>query len=148
MKKEWIKLLVISVLMVGCGSDTVSNNTEDSAANSVAQTPPAVQTQVEGTRTEVTPAYKAINNTGVGVEGKLGNYTVKLFANNNEEVKPQERHQGVVVKYDGQTSETMAIQSSYQGKEIVAAIYNGDNLVKVSDSVTVTDVPVVIIDVP
>ena len=135
MKRKCITLLAISALLVGCGGDTTSNN-RDATSDNV----------LESSTTKI-PAYKTINNKGTGVEGKLGNYIVKLFANNNEQIKPQERHQGVVVKYDGQTSETMAIQSSYQGKKIVAVIYNGDNIVKVSDSITVTDVPVVVIKV-
>jgi nitrous oxide reductase accessory protein NosL len=137
MKREWIKLLAISVLLVGCGGGDSTSTTSDTVA----------QTESSPSSTISTPAHKAINNTGVGVEGKMGNYTVKLFASSSEEVKPQERHQGVVVKYDGQTSETMAIQASYQGKDITAGIYDGDKLVKMSDSVNVSDAPVVIIDV-
>jgi nitrous oxide reductase accessory protein NosL len=138
MKREWIKLLAISVLLVGCGG----GDSTSTASDTVAQTESA-----SSSATATTPAYKAINNTGAGVEGKMGNYTVKLFTDSKEEVKPQERHQGVVVKYDGQTSETMAIQASYQGKDITAGIYDGDKLVKMSDSVNVSDVPVVIIDI-
>jgi hypothetical protein len=138
MKKEWIKLLAISMLLVGCGG----GDSTSTASDTVAQTESA-----SSSATATTPAYKAINNRGAGVEGKMGNYTVKLFTDSKEEVKPQERHQGVVVKYNGLTSETMAIQASYQGKDITAGIYDGDKLVKMSDSVNVSDVPVVIIDV-
>ena len=138
MKREWIKLLAIAALFVGCGNESTTSNGTTTASTNVAQTESA---------TSSAPAHKAINNTGAGVEGKLGNYTVKLFASTSEEVKPQERHQGVVVKFDGQSSDTMAIQASYQGKEITAGIYDGDKLVKMSESIGITDVPVVVIDV-
>jgi len=136
MKKEWIKLIAISVLLIGCGGGDTSSKSESTTSDTVAQTD-----------SSATPTHKVINNRGIAVEGKMGNYTVKLFANSSEEAKPQERHQGVVVKYDGQTSETMAIQAGYQEKEITAGIYNGDTLIKMSDSVKVTDTPVVIIDI-
>ncbi len=149
MKKELVKLLSISLLFIGCGSGESTSNNTSATANSATNTNSTATTQTANTpsNTSTTPAYKAINNRGIGVEGKMGNYTVKLFANNNETAKPQERHQGVVVKYNGETSETMAIQDTYKGKEIIAGIYNEDKLVKMSDSVSVTDVPVVIIDV-
>ncbi len=124
MKRRYIKIVAISLLFVGCGGENTAT-----------------------TNTEATPTHTAINNKGAGVEGKMDNYTVKLFANGSEEIKPQERHQGVVVKFNGKTSETMAIQASYKGKEITAGIYDGDKLVKMSESISITDIPVVIIDI-
>jgi len=136
-KQQLTKILAISLLFIGCGGN--STNT--------ATTTPEASVQVASTTDSTNaPVHKAINNRGVGVEGKLDNYTVKLYSDSEEKAKPQERHQGVVVKYNGKTSDTMAIQASYQGKNIVAGIYDGDKLVKMSDSVSVTDVPVVIID--
>jgi len=137
-KQQLIKALAISLLFIGCGGNSTQGNT---ATNSEASAQVA-----STTKSTNAPAYKAINNKGFGVEGKLDNYTVKLYSDSQEEIKPQGRHQGVVVKYNGKTSETMAIQESYQGKNIVAGIYDGDKLIKMSDSVKVTDVPVVIID--
>jgi len=131
MKRQIVKSLILSLLLVGCGSNT---NTE----NRVSDTTKSSTTSY---------SYKAINNSGSGVEGKLGNYTVKLFSNSKELKKPQDRHKGVVVKFNGQTSETMAIQASYEGKDIVASIYDGDKLIKQSAPIKVTDVPVVIIEI-
>ena len=129
MKKQLIEIVVISLLFIGCGGNSTGSNT----------------TTTENTNV---PTYKVINSRGIAVEGKLDNYTVKLYSDNEEEVKPQGRHKGVVVKYNGKTSESMAIQESYQGKNIVAGIYNGDKLIKMSDSIKVTDdVPVVIMDI-
>jgi len=129
MKKQLIEIVVISLLFIGCGGNSTGSNT----------------TTTENTNV---PTYKVINSRGIAVEGKLDNYTVKLYSDNEEEVKPQGRHKGVVVKYNGKTSESMSIQEIYQGKNIVAGIYNGDKLIKMSDSIKVTDdVPVVIMDI-
>lgn len=122
----------IAMTLIGCGEDGSTPTTEAAAASAKL---PTGYTQ------------KAINSQGNGVEGSMGQYTVKLMSNAEQAVEPQRPHKGVVVKYDGQTSSTMAIEEDYIGKSIVAAIYEGGNLVKVSDAVEVTDVPVVIIDV-
>jgi len=140
MKKQLIEIVVISLLFIGCGGNSTGSNTTTTSEDSV-----QVASTTENTNV---PTYKVINSRGIAVEGKLDNYTVKLYSDNEEEVKPQGRHKGVVVKYNGKTSESMAIQESYQGKNIVAGIYNGDKLIKMSDSIKVTDdVPVVIMDI-
>ena len=133
--KLTIKLLTtiaIMLTLVGCG-DNSSALTE--STTSIAKVP-AGYTQ------------KVINNQGNSVEGTIGKYTVRLLSNELQEIQPQQPHKGVVVKYDGQTSSTMAIEEAYIGKSIVAAIYDeGGKLVKTSGAVKVTDVPVVIIEV-
>lgn len=141
-----IKLLAVSLFIVGCGG---SNSGQSSAENGAADVSGNAQEAVSSVAESSLPdgyTNTAINNSGAGVEGTMGSYTVKLYANSSEEVKPQEPHKGVVVKMDGQTSETMAIQESYIGKSIVAVVHEGDKVVKASSSVEVTDVPVVIIE--
>jgi hypothetical protein len=81
------------------------------------------------------------------VEGKLDNYTIKIYSNSEEVADPKSMHKGVVVKINGKDSEVMPIQISYLNKEIVVAIENekGEE-VAISEAIAVTDVPVVVVE--
>lgn len=129
-KQQWLKLFGISLLLVGCGGgDTPSTTTQNEV------------------KVPTTYSYKVINNRGLVVEGKLDNYTIKIYSNSEEVADPKSMHKGVVVKINGKDSEVMPIQISYLNKEIVVAIENekGEE-VAVSEAIAVTDVPVVVVE--
>jgi len=95
--------------------------------------------------------YGVINNQGdevsTSVEYNGNNYTIKLFSNEQVVKDDMANHKGVVVNVNGQSTPTMNIQQDYVSKSIIAAIYdNNDNLVAVSDPITIRDVSVNIID--
>ncbi len=92
--------------------------------------------------------HRAINNQGISVEGSLQTYTIRIYSDSKERANAQSLHQGVVVRFNGKTSENIAIQSSYVNKKIVIAIYDATgHLVKVSDEILVTDdVPIIIVE--
>jgi hypothetical protein len=127
--QHWLKILGISLLLVGCGGG---------------DTPSSTQNEV---KIPTTYSYKVINNRGLVVEGKLDNYTIKIYSNSEEVADPKSMHKGVVVKINGKDSEVMPIQISYLNKEIVVAIENekGEE-VAISDEIEVTDVPVVVVE--
>jgi len=84
--------------------------------------------------------YPVINNQNIAVKGEVDSYIVKLYSNKKEQADAQSRHQGVVIKFNGHTSETLPIQSTYIGKKVIVALYNSiGELIKVSKEVTVTD---------
>ena len=94
-----------------------------------------------------TYTHQAINNQGVAVEGSVKNYTIRIYSDSQEIVNAQSLHQGVVVKVNGEASENIAIQATYIDKKIVVALYDqSGQLIKVSDEILVTDVPVVIVE--
>ncbi|MBU1667435.1 hypothetical protein KKC13_03395 [bacterium] len=129
--QQWLKILGISLLLVGCGGgDTASTET---AQNSVT--------------VPTTYNYKVINNRGLAVEGTMDNYTIKIYSTTEEVADPKSMHKGVVVTINGKASEVMPIQISYLNKEIVVAVENekGEQ-VAVSDAIEVTDVPVVVVE--
>ena len=84
--------------------------------------------------------YPVINNQNIAVKGEVDSYIVKLYSNTKEQADAQSRHQGVVIKFNSNTSETLPIQSTYIGKKVIVALYNSvGELIKVSKEVTVTD---------
>jgi len=92
-------------------------------------------------------SHRVINNQGIGVEGSVNNYTIRIYSNSEEIANPQSLHKGVVVKVNGEASENIAIQASYINKTIIVAIYNSNGkLIKISNEIVVTDVPVVIVE--
>ena len=92
-------------------------------------------------------SHRVINNQGIAVEGSINNYTIRIYSNSKEVANSQSRHQGVVVKINGEASENIAIQASYINKTIIVAVYDATGkIVKISDEIVVTDVPVVIVE--
>lgn len=92
-------------------------------------------------------SYKVVNNRGLVVESKLDNYTIKIYSDSNEEANPKNIHKGVVVKVNGESSETMPIEISYLNKNIIVVIYDElGNELAVSAEIEVTDVPVVVVE--
>ena len=91
---------------------------------------------------------RVINNQGISVEGHIKNYTIRIYSKEAEVANSQSTHKGVVVKFDGDTSKSIAIQSSYLNKKIVIALYDtGGELITFSDEILVTDdAPVVIVE--
>ena len=131
--QQWLKVLGISLLLVGCGSDDVKSS-ESSTQNSATKSPSGY-------------SYKVINNQGKAVESQLGEYTIRITSNSKEKPNPQARHKGVVVKINGENSQTMPIQISYLDKGIVVSVYDKDNvLLSATDEIKVTDVPVVVVE--
>ena len=130
-RQQWLKILGISLLLVGCGGEdaTSTQNTENNL-----KVPTAFN-------------YKVINNRGLVVESKLDNYTIKIYSNSQEVANPQDRHKGVVVKINGKASETMPIEIAYLNKKVMVVVYNekGEE-VAISEEIEVTDVPVVLVE--
>ncbi len=96
--------------------------------------------------------YGVINNSGEEIETTIEvdgvSYFVKLYANYAESADSQKNHKGAKIKVNGVESETLSIQSTYVGHEIVAAIYKDDSLVAVSELTLVDeDAPGVILTV-
>ncbi len=88
-----------------------------------------------------------INNEGKAVIGNVNGYTIRIYSDEVEKANPQSLHQGVVVKLNGNASENIAIQATYLNKKIIIALYNNaGELVKISDEILVTDVPIVIVE--
>jgi len=90
---------------------------------------------------------KVINNRGIAVEGTVDGYGIKIYSDSTDVANPQQIHKGVVVKVNGKTSAVMPIQISYLNKSIVVTLVDdkGEELA-VSNEITVTDVPVVVVE--
>jgi len=91
--------------------------------------------------------YPVINNQGKTIETTLNEYTIKLYANYQENANAQSIHTGIVVKINNENSERVAIQATYQGKSIIAAIYQDSKLIAVSELVEITDDSLIFIKV-
>ena len=127
--KQLLMALGTSLLLVGCGGGGASS---------------------EATTTSAVPSTfsnKVINNRGIAVEGTVDGYAIKIYSNSAEVANPQNIHKGLVVKVNAKTSEVMPIEIAYLNKSIVVALVNdkGEEVV-VSDEITVTDVPVIIVE--
>lgn len=86
-------------------------------------------------------AYQSINNLGETVETTHNGYTIKLFTNYEEVANSQASHTGIVVRVDGVDAPIMQVQSTYKGKEVVAAIYNDEGkLVGITENVVANTV--------
>lgn len=91
--------------------------------------------------------FPVINNQGQAIETTLNEYTIKLYANYAESANAQSNHRGVVVKINDENSPTMNIQSTYEGKSIVAGIYQDGKVVAVSKLLTVPNEKVLEIEI-
>lgn len=127
-RKIFSVVLVVGFLLSGCG-----DSTSTSSDNTIVM--------------EDGFTYKAINNQGEGIETTLNEYTIKVLSNSEESSNPQSRHKGLVVRINGEKSKTLHIQNSYVGKEIAIAIYKDNQLVYTSNTITITDQAVTVIDV-
>jgi len=138
-KKIFYGAVVALVLVTGCG-----NNEKKELGG--------VEPIDEGRATVVTPnvyTHKVINNKGEAVNSRLGALTIQLYSDVQDQADPKSLHKGVVVNINGEDSQTMPIQASYLGDDIVVAIYNerGD-LITTTEAVEVTDdTPVVLVNV-
>ena len=107
---------------------------------------PLPETQVEEHLTESTNnaalpdgyTFAVINNQGQAIETTLNDYTIKLYANYQENANAQSNHKGVVVKINNESSPRVAIQSTYEGKSIVVAVYKNNSLIAISDLTEIT----------
>ena len=91
--------------------------------------------------------FPVINNQGQSIETTLDEYTIKLYANYQESADAQKNHRGVVVDINNEHTPTMAIQSTYKGKFIVAGVYKDRKLVAVSKLFEITDASLLFIEV-
>lgn len=130
MKKIVLFSMFILLIFVGC------NNTDTSAQN------------IENIKLPSGYSHKAINNRGVGVEGQIGIYKIKIFSNYEETANPQSRHHSIVIKIGNQHSEEIPLQSTYINKMVVVAVYKDAQLVGQSDIVTINeDEPLTIVNI-
>jgi hypothetical protein len=83
--------------------------------------------------------FPVINNQGQAIETILNDYTIKLYANYQEKANAQRNHQGVVVKINSENSPKMAIQSTYEGKSIVAGAFKEGKVIAVSSLLSITN---------
>jgi len=85
----------------------------------------------------ISPAFKyqTINNSGSPVEVTSGEYIGRLYSDYDETMNAQASHIGIVIKLDGIDRGMMQIQATYINNNIVAGIYQGDELIAFSDSV-------------
>lgn len=127
-KKSISIALLLGFFLIGCGQ----NNQIEEKTNSIAM--------VDGFN------YKAINNRAQAIRTTYKDYEIKVLSNSNEKAEPQSRHRGLVVKINGEKTKTLHLQDSYLGKEIIIGVYKDNQLVKVSDVITVTDRPVTVVD--
>jgi len=98
----------------------------------------------------VTPlkyTHKVVNNQGVEVEGEVNGYTIKIYSDTKVEANAKHIHKGVVIELNGEKSNVMPIEISYLDKNIMIGIYDKEGKrVTASDSIRVTDVPVVVVE--
>ena len=81
---------------------------------------------------------QVINNEGNGIETTFNEYTVKVLSDTEETADSRRPHTSLLVRIDGEDVPLMRIQDTYDGKNIVIAVYNASNeLVAVSDDVVV-----------
>ena len=81
--------------------------------------------------------YPTINNSNNRVDGSLGEYTIKVFANYEENVSNQSNHTTLAISInDSNESLALQIQGTYRSHDIVVAVYNTSNeLVAVSENI-------------
>ena len=98
--------------------------------------------------------YRVINNKGeevnttVEVDGTT--YLIKFYANYEETFDRQKNHKAIRVTINGVQSETLSIQNTYVGNNIVAGIYLDERLIHVSNLTEVTNAPgiSIVVDIP
>jgi len=125
-KKSISVALLLGFFLIGCGQ----NNQIEEKTNSIAM--------VDGFN------YKVINNKDQAIKTTYKDYEIKVLSNSPEKAEPQSRHKGLVVKINGEKTKTLHLQDSYLGKEIIIGVYKDNQLVKVSNVITIEDKPVTI----
>jgi len=141
MKKSFVSVVVVALILTGCGNGTNTENKDtggasNSSSNSEIVTPMGYENAV-------------INNKGEAVQSKLGKFSIRLYSNAQDKPDAQSVHKGVVVNVNGQDSQTMPIQASYIGDKIKVVVYDeNNNMLITSDAIQVVDdVPVVLANV-
>ena len=82
--------------------------------------------------------HTTINNDGESIETNYKEYTIKLLSDTEEEADSRRPHTSILVRVNGQDTQPLRIQDSYNGKKIVIAVYDAnDELVAISEDVVV-----------
>ena len=82
--------------------------------------------------------HTTINNDGESIETNYKEYTIKLLSDVEEEADSRRPHTSILVRVNGQDTQPLRIQDSYNGKKIVIAVYDAnDELVAISEDVVV-----------
>ena len=139
--KQQLAILSTAFILVGCGNNTSESETKKEA------TPSSPTVVKDNSIVALKYTNKVVNNRGMEVEGEVGHYKIKVYSDSKIEANPQNIHKGVVVKFNGETSKVMPIEISYLDKNIMVGLYDKSGKhVATSDSIKITDVPVVVVE--
>ena len=124
---------------------TVVSSERGTVLPSTSASPKTVTTQPSNRPLKYT--HKVVNNQGIEVQGEVDEYIIKIYSDTEVEANPKHIHKGVVVKLNGEKSRVIPIEISYLDKNIMIGVYDKKGKrVTASETIKVTDVPVVVVE--